>query len=135
VSLLGIDGHLVKESLLHLGTGLLVEGEVACHLGADGLDVALAGSLLSRDLLLDVGEVVGQAHAAIGSVGEHGSDLLDILGGDGSGTTNAVDGLGGSEDGLLDIRAVSRDVHHGAANGKRAHQAHGNTGSGLLHLL
>merc|ERR1711881_231142 len=97
LGLLGVDSHLVKKGTLELLASGLVEREVAVHLGAHGGHIALASGLLCGNLLLDVGQVVRQAHAAIGSVGENGASLLDISGVHRCGTTNPVHALCGSE--------------------------------------
>merc|ERR1719502_2073567 len=73
LGLLGVHSHLVEERLLQLRASGLVEGEVACHLGAHGSNIALTGGLLGSNLLLDVGQVVGQAHATVRGVGEDGA--------------------------------------------------------------
>merc|ERR1711966_309736 len=59
LGLLGVGGHLGEEEFVELLARRLVEGEVAGHLGADCSDIALAGSLLSGDLLLNVVEIGG----------------------------------------------------------------------------
>merc|ERR1711959_299871 len=75
---LGVGSHLGKEELLQLLTSSHVESEVACHLGAHCSDIALASGLLGSNLLLDVIQVVRQAHAAVRSVGEDGAGLLHV---------------------------------------------------------
>merc|ERR1712216_762500 len=76
LGLLGVGGHLGEEELVHLLARRLVEGKVAGHLGADRGDIALAGSLLSGDLLLNVVEIGGHTHATVRGVGV---DLLHLL--------------------------------------------------------
>merc|ERR1712216_47285 len=76
LGLLGVSGHLGEEELVHLLARRLVEGKVAGHLGADRGDIALAGSLLSGDLLLNVVEIGGHTHATVRGVGV---DLLHLL--------------------------------------------------------
>merc|ERR1719271_112333 len=80
LGLLGIHSHLVQESCLELLAGSLVECKVAVHLGAHSSDIALACSLLSSDIFLNVGEVICEAHAAVWCVGEDGACLLHIGG-------------------------------------------------------
>merc|ERR1712205_4513 len=87
LGLLGVDSHLVKESTLELLASGLVEREVTVHLGTHGSHIALASGLLSGNLLLNVVEVVRQAHAAVGCVGEHGASLLHVSGVHRGGTT------------------------------------------------
>merc|ERR1712216_641771 len=78
LGLLGVGSHLGKEELLQLLTSSHVESEVTCHLGAHCSDIALANGLLGSNLLLDVIQVVRQAHAAVRSVGEDGAGLLHV---------------------------------------------------------
>merc|ERR1711959_362290 len=75
---LGVGSHLGKEELLQLLTSSHVESEVTCHLGAHCSDIALASGFLGSNFLLDVIQVVRQAHAAVRSVGEDGAGLLHV---------------------------------------------------------
>merc|ERR1712054_113915 len=61
-TLLSVHCHLVQHLPLELGTGGSIECKVASHLGADRRDVGLAVGHFVRDFLLDVVEVVHQAH-------------------------------------------------------------------------
>merc|ERR1712100_749292 len=72
--------HPDEESLLQGSTSLLIESHVAVHLGTDCGNITLTCGGLCCNLLLNVGEVVCQAHAPIGGVGENLSCLLDISG-------------------------------------------------------
>merc|ERR1712054_9520 len=128
---LGIGSHLVAEHLLEAATSSSIEGHVPVHLLADSLNIALASSFLSSDLLLDVAKVVRQAHAAIRGVGEDGSCLLDVLGADRlrsipiqrvcSGCT-IIEVAGGSND---LIGTIGGNVHNRATDGKSTQQTKG----------
>merc|ERR1719181_1450692 len=124
-SLTGIDGHPVEENPLQLLACGLVESEVAVHLGTDGRDVTLARGLLAVDLLLNILEIIRQAHAAVGCVGHNSSRLLHISGSHGSRATHGGHCLWGTESSdehrLWFFLAIRSDVDHGAAYRKRAH--------------
>merc|ERR1719181_2615308 len=75
-----VHNHLVQKMFLQLLASSLVKGKVAIHLGTHGSHIALASGLLGSDLLLNVVKVIGEAHATIWGVCEHGSDLLHIGG-------------------------------------------------------
>merc|ERR1712054_632034 len=135
LGLLGVLLHLVEQHLLQAGTGSLVESHVTVHLLANSLHVTLACGLLGSDLLLDVGQVIDQTHAAVGSVGEDGSCLLHILGGDRLWpvTVERVSSSSLLGHVLHSIAGISRDVHHRAANGQAAEQ--GESNAGTVHLF
>jgi hypothetical protein len=85
LGLLGIDGHLGEERLLHLGASGLVVSKVLCHLGANRSDVSLAPSDLLSNLLLNLVEEGKEALAAVGGVRHDEPSLLDIHRFDGRG--------------------------------------------------
>merc|ERR1719305_303170 len=124
-SLTGIDGHPVEENPLQLLACGLVESEVAVHLGTDGRDVTLARALLAVDLLLNILEIIRQAHAAVGGVGHNSSRLLHISACHGGRATHGGHCLRGTEASdehrLRFFLAIRSEVDHGAANRKRAH--------------
>merc|ERR1712100_396965 len=112
---LGVHRHLVEHLLLEGVAGSRVEGEVTGHLGTDRRDVGPAVGHLIADLLLNVVEVVHQAHAAIRGLSVDLASLEHIS------AANA----GASIDTLHDlvhvlIAGIGGDVHHGAADGKAA---------------
>merc|ERR1712054_326518 len=141
VELLALAGNhcVVGKSSLHESHGPLqvvcselgVDSHVPVHLLANSLNIALASSLLSSDLLLDIAEVVRQAHAAIRGVSEDGSCLLDVLGADRlrsipiqrvcSGCT-IIEVAGGSND---LIGTIGGNVHNRATDGKSTQQTKG----------
>merc|ERR1711881_607616 len=132
LGLLGVYSHLVQEMLLELLASGLVESKVAVHLGTHGSHIALASSLLRSDLLLNVVEVVGEAHAAIGGVGEDGASLLDISGIHRSWATNPVHALGWSQNRLRLHVVFGSNVHDRAADGKAAQEGKGDAGTSHL---
>merc|ERR1719409_1438653 len=132
LGLLGIDSHLVKKGTLELLACGLVEREVAVHLGAHGGHIALASGLLGGNLLLNIVEVVRQAHAAIGSVGEDGPSLLHVGGIHRSRAANAVDRPGGSEHRLTLDMVFGSNVHDRAADGKATQEGKGDAGTSHL---
>merc|ERR1712054_557346 len=83
--------HPDEESLLQGSTSLLIESHVAVHLGTDSGNITLTRGGLCCNLLLNVGEVVCQAHAPIGGVGENLYCLLDISGIHGARSADTVD--------------------------------------------
>merc|ERR1712100_888567 len=128
----GGSGDLGKESLVELVASGLVESKVAGHLGTHGRDITGAGSLLSGDLLLHIGKVIGEPHAAIRGVCDDNPDLLDVGRGHRGWTTDVVNPLSGCEDGFLHvIGSVGGNIHHSATDGKSAHKGHGNTRASL----
>jgi len=122
-----VAGHVLEHLLLEGIPLLRVEREVARHLGTDRRDVALAVGNLIRDLLLNVVEVVHQAHAAVRGLRVNLTCLEHV---------SAADGVPGVHtlDDLMDvlIAPVGGDVHNRAAHGQSAHQRKGDAHVRLL---
>merc|ERR1711988_1106785 len=110
-ALLSIHSHLVQHLPLELGTSCGIEREVASHLGADRRNVGLAVCNLVGNLLLDVVEVVHQAHAAIRGLGVDLPGLEDIGAAHRGASIVALDDL---VDVLL--ASIGGNVHDGAAH-------------------
>merc|ERR1712054_705761 len=138
----GIGSHAAEQGSLHLATGSLVESHVAVHLGAHIGNIALAGNTLSSDLLLNIGKVVRQAHAAIRGVCENLASLLHIGGVHRAGAADAVhlgpghthgacgsaEAEAGGEHRLsLQSVAISGDVHDRAAQSKATEETERDT--------
>merc|ERR1711871_1004493 len=142
----GIGSHAAEQGSLHLATGSLVESHVAVHLGAHIGNIALAGNTLSSDLLLNIGKVVRQAHAAIRGVCENLASLLHIGGVHRAGAADALHlgpghthgACGSSEaEGVVPGRgehrlslqsvAISGDVHDRAAQSKATEETERDT--------
>jgi len=124
---LGVLTHLFEHLLLESVAGSLVEGEVAGHLGADRRDVGPAVGHLVGDLLLNIVEVVHEAHAAIRGLG------VDLAGLEHVSAANRAAGVNTLHD-LVDelVTAVRSDVHHGAAHGKATKEGKCDAGMRLL---
>merc|ERR1712054_696675 len=143
------SGSLVEPplSVTH-GTHEIVFGlpgigsHVAVHLGAHIGNIALAGNTLSSDLLLNIGKVVRQAHAAIRGVCENLASLLHIGGVHRAGAADAVhlgpghthgacgsaEAEAGGEHRLsLQSVAISGDVHDRAAQSKATEETERDT--------
>merc|ERR1711924_166699 len=92
-ALLGVHSHVVKHLPAETGTSGSIESEVTSHLGTDSCNVSLPVGNFVADLLLDVVEVVDQAHAAIGGLGIDLSGLEHISAADRGTGVVTVDGL------------------------------------------
>merc|ERR1712216_1038160 len=134
LGLLGIHSHLVQESCLELLAGSLVESKVAVHLGAHSSDIALACSLLSSDLFLNVGEVICEAHAAIWCVGEDGACLLHIGGVHRGWATDPIHTLCWGRCPNNFLAGIGGNVHYRAADSKSAQEGEGDTTTSHLIL-
>merc|ERR1712159_600119 len=118
--LLGVLRHLVQHVPLELGAGGSVEGKVTGHLGTDRCDVGLTVGNLITDLLLNIVEVVHQAHAAVRGLSVDLASLEHVSAANAGanihcGGTVALDDLV-----HVLIASIGGDVHHGAADGKPA---------------
>merc|ERR1719163_1131403 len=110
-ALLGVHSHLVQHLPLELGTSSRVESEVTSHLGADRRDVGLTVGNLIRDLLLDVVEIVHQAHAAIRGLSVDLPSLEDISAAHRGTSIVALNDLVN-----VFLTGISSNVHYGAAH-------------------
>merc|ERR1711959_144554 len=117
-ALLGVDSHLVEHLPLELGASSRVESEVASHLSTDRRDVGLAVGNLIRDLLLDVVEVVHQAHAAIRGLGVDLPSLEDISAAHRGTSIVALNDLVN-----VFLTGISSNVHYGAARSQTAKES------------
>merc|ERR1712054_680717 len=127
-ALLGVDSHVVKHLPAKTSTGSSVESEVAGHLGTDCRDVGLAVGDLIANLLLNIVEVINEAHAAIRGLGV---DLTSLQHVSAANRGPGIVPINGLHDVL--ITGISGDVHDRAANGKATQKYKGN--KGVRHLL
>merc|ERR1711966_536991 len=117
-ALLGVDSHLVEHLPLELGASSRVESEVTSHLGTHRRDVGLAVGNLVGDLLLDVVEVVHQAHTAVRGLGVDLPSLEDISAAHGGTSIMALDDLMN-----VFLTGIGSNVHYGAAQSQTAKES------------